>query len=166
MEKKVIPLPEGTDEPNLVEEANEGTAAVDRLVHQVSTSAPATSSVLDQWSLFAVDDRHARPLHVWHTFCFCLNTAMAAVVSVYGWSISDIPWPYVIPACTLTVHNTLTVAAYLTFGPARAHSLSLWQLVGPIAGPQLMYVTLMPIFSSISKVCSTLVHSVRGRAGW
>ena len=145
-------LGQGPGEPSAVAEARDkGTSLSAYSVHSV-ISAAEHSSVIEQWCCLAVDGEHARALQVWHTCCFSMNTSMVAIVSVYGWSISEIWWPFIIPACSLTLLNTVVIACYLILGPVRAHSSRLWQLVGPIAAPQLMYITLMPIFSAVSKV--------------
>lgn len=119
-----------------------------RCTHEEALDGPR----IVQWSRFVRNPGHATALFGWHTFCLCADTATAAVVFVYGWIQSMVPWPFIIPAVGYTMINVGTVVVYIAFGPLRVNTSPMWQPVGPIQAIQSLTISLVTVFLPIAKV--------------
>lgn len=114
---------------------------------------------LVQWIRFTRNPQHAKLLMLWHTFCLCVDTAVCAVVFVYGWFLSMVAWPFIIPAIGYTVGDVGTLVAYLAVGPLRVNTSPLWQPIGPAMALQSTFFSLAPVFLHTAKVCSHCVNA-------
>lgn len=84
----------------------------------------------DQWSKLVHPARHCRLMMAWHTCCFVSDMVTAAVIFLYGWLNSEAQWFFIISPLMFTVADAMCIIGYLTLGPLRLHSLSVWPIIG------------------------------------
>lgn len=102
-----------------------------------------------QWCNFC---RSGKAMFVWHTLCFLVDTCAGAAVFVYGWYISLVPWPFILPAVGYCVLNIACMVTYLACGPVNSAPVAL--RVGPLQALQQIYYTLATVLLPTSQARS------------
>lgn len=87
-------------------------------------------------------------LRWWHAIAVQVEVVQVAVIYIYGWHLTGMSWLRLVPVLAYVVIGWFLAVTYVLIGPLNQYNF----LAIPV-GALNMYLTLVPLFQPVAKVC-------------